>query len=122
MPLSLLPSVPVWVAAISWFVGATGMGLCFGAIATLTLELSEPQDQGANSAALQVCDSFGSVLLIGVAGTVYAAAVATAGGGADVGARTFATIWLFLAVVAACGAVLAARIGRPTLPSAAALQ
>ena len=33
------------------------MGLCFGAIATLTLELSEPQDQGINSAALQVCDT-----------------------------------------------------------------
>jgi MFS family permease len=111
MPLCLVPSVPVWTAALSWFVGACGMGLCFGAIATLTLELSEPQDQGANSAALQVCDSVGSVVLIGIAGTVYAAAEAAG----TVGAATFTTIWIIMAAASATGAVLAARIGRPTL-------
>ena len=62
------------------------------AIATLTLELSEPQDQGVNSAALQVCDSVGSVVLIGAAGAIYAAAVA-----ADaVTGWTFAEIWLLM--------------------------
>ncbi len=115
MPLCLLQSLPVWVCALSWFAGATGMGLCFGAIATLTLELSEPQDQGANSAALQVCDSVGSVVLVGLAGAVYAAAETAD----DVRPATIATIWLIMAAVAAVGAVLAARIGRPTLPAAA---
>lgn len=114
MPLSMVPSVPWWVGGISWFVGASGMGLCFGAIATLTLELSEPQDQGVNSAALQVCDSVGSVVLIGAAGAIYAAAVA-----ADaVTGWTFAEIWLLMGGVAAVGAVLATRIGRPTLAPA----
>ena len=115
MPLCLISTLPVWVCGLSWFVGATGMGLCFGAIATLTLELSEPQDQGANSAALQVCDSVGSVVLIGIAGAVYAAAETAS----DVRPATFATIWLIMAGVALAGAVLAARIGRPTLPAAA---
>lgn len=111
MPLAMLGSVPWWTAGISWFLGASGMGLCFGAIATLTLELSEPQDQGINSAALQVCDSVGSVLFIGIAGAIYAAAVA-----ADaVTGWTFAEIWLVMGVVAAVGAFLATRIGRPTL-------
>ncbi len=109
LPLSLRDGTPFWVAAISWFVGASGMGLCFGAIGTLTLELSEPEDQGANSAALQVCDSVGSVLLVGIAGAIYAAGL-----DADaVSATTFATIWLVMALVGAAGAVLAARIRRP---------
>jgi hypothetical protein len=113
VPLAMVPSVPWWTAGISWFIGACGMGLCFGAIATLTLELSEPQDQGTNSAALQVCDSVGSVVLIGAAGAIYAAAVAAG----SVTGRTFAEIWLLLGVIAAIGAVLATRIGRPTLAS-----
>lgn len=115
VPLSMLPSVPWWTAGISWFIGACGMGLCFGAIATLTLELSEPQDQGINSAALQVCDSVGSVVLIGAAGAVYADAVAAG----SVSGWTFAEIWLLLGVIAAIGAVLATRIGRPTLAATA---
>jgi MFS family permease len=109
MPLSLRDDVPFWVAAFSWFVGAAGMGLCFGAIGTLVLELSEPEDQGANVASLQVCDSVGSVLLVGVAGAIYATALA-----ADaVSGTTFVTIWLSMAMVAGAGAVLAARIRRP---------
>ena len=111
LPLALLPSVPYGVAAVSWFVGALGMGLCFGAIATLTLELSEPAEQGANSAALQVCDSAGSVQLIGVAGAIYGASVAAG----TVSAQTFTAIWWVMALVTAAGAVLASRIGRPTL-------
>jgi MFS family permease len=111
LPLSLRDGIPFWVAAFSWFVGATGMGLCFGAIGTLTLELSEPEDQGANSAALQVCDSVGSVLLLGIAGAIYAAALAAG----VVGAATFATIWWVMAAVGAAGAVLAGRIRRPEL-------
>lgn len=111
MPLCLQPGLPFWTSALSWFAGAAGMGMCFGAIGTLTLELSDPQDQGANVAALQVCDSVGSVLLIGVAGAVYATALA----GGTVTARTFTTIWLLMATIAAVGGVLAARIGRPAI-------
>jgi MFS family permease len=113
MPLSLQESLPFWVAAFSWFVGAAGMGLAYGAISTLTLELSDPADQGANSAALQVSDSVGSILLIGAAGAVYAASLA-----ADaVSAATFTTIWVGAGLLAVAGVVVAARIGRPTLDS-----
>jgi MFS family permease len=101
--------VPYGVAIASWIIGAAGMGMCFGAIGTLTLELSEPEDQGANVAALQVCDSVGSVVFVGIAGAIYGAAFAAG----TVSARTFVTIWLTMAVVAAAGAVAAARIARP---------
>jgi hypothetical protein len=109
LPIALLPEVPFWVAGLSWFVGAAGMGLCFGSIATLTLELSAPHDQGVNTASLQVCDSVGSVVLIGTAGAIYAAALASG----EVTATTYATIWWSMAAVAAVGTLLAARIGRP---------
>ncbi len=109
VPVSLVPSVPFWVAVGSWLVGAAGMGMCFGAIGTLTLELSAPEDQGANVAALQVCDSVGSVALVGVAGAIYATALAAG----SVSASTFTTIWLTMAAVAGAGAVLAGRIARP---------
>ncbi|MBI1379114.1 MAG: MFS transporter [Frankiales bacterium] len=109
LPLSLDPSVPFWVAAFSWFAGAVGMGLCFGAIGTLTLELSPPEDQGANVAALQVCDSVGSVLLVGLAGAIYGTAFAAG----PVGAATFVTIWLVMAVVAALAVVAGGRIRQP---------
>jgi MFS family permease len=106
---SLVPSVPYWVAVVSWIIGAAGMGLAFGAVGTLTLELSEPEDQGANVAALQVCDSVGSVVFVGIAGAIYGRAL-DAGA---VTAATFTTIWLVMALVAAGGAVAAARIARP---------
>jgi hypothetical protein len=113
MPLSLQESLPFWVAAFSWFVGATGMGLAYGSISTLTLELSDPADQGANSAALQVSDSVGSILLIGAAGAVYAASLAAG----TVSAATFTTIWVGTGLLAVAGVLVAARIGRPTLDS-----
>ena len=78
---------------------------------TLTLELSEPEDQGANSAALQVSDSACSVLLIGAAGCVYAAA---ARGRRGLG-RHLRRDLVGDRGVAAAGALLASRIGRPTI-------
>lgn len=111
MPLALTPALPYGVAVVSWLVGAAGMGMCFGSIGTLTLELSEPEDQGANVAALQVCDSVGSVVLVGLAGTIYATALAAGA----VSAATFATVWLVMAVVTATGAVLAGRVARPAV-------
>ena len=111
VPLSLNPSLPFWTAVLSWIVGAAGMGLSFGAVGTLTLELSEPEDQGSNVAALQVCDSVGSVVFVGIAGAIYGAAFAAG----SVSESTFVTIWLTMAAVAAGGAVVAARIARPAL-------
>jgi hypothetical protein len=85
------------------------MGMCFGAIGTLTLDLSEPEDQGANVAGLQVCDSVGSVVFVGIAGAIYGTALAAG----SVSSATFTTIWLTMAAVAAAGVVIAARIARP---------
>jgi MFS family permease len=101
LPLSMVPSVPFWVASISWYVGSVGMGLSFPSIAVQTLRLSPDEDQGVNSSALQLSDSVCSVLAVGAAGAVQAAAVA--GGGAT--RATYVGIWvgsgLFLLLAAA---------------------
>jgi len=60
----LLPSVPVAVAGFSWIVGATGMGLATASIGVLLFELSPVEDQGANSASLQLSDALFSVVVI----------------------------------------------------------
>ena len=92
LPAALWVSLPAVSAAASLFVGAFGMGMLFPSLGLLTLGYSAPSDQGANSAALQVSDAMGGVVLVAIAGAIQAAAVV--GGGAT--AATFATIWFGL--------------------------
>jgi MFS family permease len=109
VPLCLLPQVSPYTAALSWVVGSIGMGLSFGTLGNETLALSAPADQGENSAALQLCDSTGSVLLIGLAGAVYATAVAAG----NVDRLTFTVIFLTMAAVMALGVAMSGRVRGP---------
>ena len=111
LPLCLVPAVPAWVCAVSYFVASLGMGLCFPSIAVQTLRLSAVEEQGANSAALQISDAILSALMLGLLGAVHAAAVAA--GGATT--TTYDAIWWAAAAVALAGAVIAVRM-RPTVP------
>ncbi|MFE6054617.1 MFS transporter [Kitasatospora sp. NPDC056446] len=113
--LVLVPAVPVWVAAAAWGVGGIGMGLAIASVSVLMMNLSGPQDAGANSAALQVSDALGNVLLTGLAGVLFAAL----GGGAVAAAHTgegagspgaFAVVFLVSTGVALLGALLAGRV------------
>jgi len=106
LPVAMMSSVSFWVAALPWLVGALGMGMAFGAIGTLTLELSGPNDQGANSAALQVLDSTGSIVFIGIAGVIYGSALARG----VVSGWTFTWIWWVMAAVALGGSIVSRRI------------
>ena len=71
-----------------------------------TLRLSPVDEQGVNSAALQISDAILSSLALGVLGAVHAAAVAQ--GGATSG--TYDAMWWGAAAVALAAAVLAARM------------
>lgn len=68
---AISPHVPQWTAAAAMFFAAAGMGLVWPNVSVLTLELSDPGDQGANAASLQVADGLSSTLSIAVAGAVY---------------------------------------------------
>ena len=77
--LALWPALPPAVAALGWLVGGLGMGLGMTSVSVLTLQQSPPGDQGANSAAVQICDALGGIVFIGVAGSIFAALHTQAG-------------------------------------------
>lgn len=114
----LIESVPVWTLALAWGVGCLGMGLVIGSTSVLLLELSAPEEAGANSAALQISDALANVVLLAAVG----AAFATLGGGA-VGAGhaltegasasrpgAFLAVFLPMSLVALTGAWVATRL------------
>ncbi len=106
LPLCLVSGVPAFVCAVSYFIASIGMGLCFPSIAVQTLRLSPEDQQGANSAALQISDAILSSLALGVLGIIHSSAVAD--GGATV--LTYDTLWWLCAVIAVGGALLAGRM------------
>lgn len=69
-----LPAVSLWLAAPIWAVAGFGMGLGYPIASVLTLGLSPDDEQGANSAALAVCDVLGSIVGVALAATLVTAA------------------------------------------------
>jgi MFS family permease len=90
------------VVALAWIVAGAGMGLMSPRSSALTLAMSTPADQGFNSSAMTVADSFGSALVLAVAGTVFAAVAATT--------DPFTVVFILVVVLAAGAAVLARRV------------
>nr|WP_246192639.1 MFS transporter [Kitasatospora atroaurantiaca] len=110
--LVLIPAVPAWVAAAAWAVGGVGMGLAVASISVLMMKLSAPEEAGANSASLQMSDALGNVLLIGLAGVLFAGlggGSAAAAQDSPVPAAAFAVIFLVMAGVALFGALVSGR-------------
>jgi hypothetical protein len=111
--LVLWPAAPTWLPAAAWTVGGLGMGVSIASISVLMLRLSPPAAAGANSASLQMSDALGNVLLVGLAGVLFAwlgggsVAAAAAGSGAR---GAFAAIFAVLTGVALVGAALAGRV------------
>jgi MFS family permease len=99
-------AMPPFMAAVGWLIAGLGMGLGITSLSVLVLELSPVEDQGANAAALQVSDAFGSIVLIGAAGAIFAG-LHTAGGD---NSGVFLLIFAVMTVVAVTGAVLAPRV------------
>jgi MFS family permease len=67
-------AVTMWVAAPLWTLAGFGMGLGYPIVSILTLRLSPAQEQGANSAAVSVCDVIGGIIGVATAATLVAAA------------------------------------------------
>lgn len=53
---------PIWALVIFWGIGGLGMGLAYPRLSTMVIRLSEPSNQGFNSAALNMADSTGAAL------------------------------------------------------------
>jgi MFS family permease len=113
----VLPQVSPYVVAPLWLVAGFGMGLGMTITSVLVLELSSAAEQGRNSASLQVSDSLGGVLGIGLAGAVFAALHQPTGDDRPV----FAGIWFGLALIAAAAVLVGRRTASGTPQGAPAL-
>jgi MFS family permease len=105
---ALSPSVPVWTVAVSWSIGAAGMGFSYSALSVVVLEAAEPGREGAASASLQLSDQLGFALGTGIAGAAVALGEAVGWVEADsllVGA-------VITGSVAVAGFLLAGRVPR----------
>lgn len=103
--LALSPAVTPWVATLAWALAGFGMGLSLASLSVLLFELSPKEEQGANSAALQMSDAFGTIVMLGLAGAFFAAVHDSAGA-----PWTFGPIYVVMAVLALGGLVVAARL------------
>jgi MFS family permease len=102
----LANAMPPFMAAIGWLVAGLGMGLGITSLSVLVLELSPVEEQGANAAALQVSDAFGSIVLIGAAGAIFAGLHRA---GQD-NSGVFLLIFGVTTLVAVVGAVISPRV------------
>ncbi|MHC3433557.1 MFS transporter [Delftia acidovorans] len=71
------PAVPVWVAVVGWIVSGLGMGLLSASLSVLTLSMSAPGEQGANSSALQLCEAIAVAATLAIGGSLFAALLET---------------------------------------------
>jgi MFS family permease len=101
----LAAPVPAFLAAVGWLIGGLGMGLGITSLSVCVLALSPEAEQGANTAALQVSDALGAIVMIGAAGAIFAGLHERGGDNAGV----FLLIFALTATVAALGALVAPR-------------
>jgi MFS family permease len=71
--LTLDPHVPVLVGILGWGLAGLGMGTVFPIVSVQILEYSSREDQGANSAALQLSDSLSTATMLAIGGSLFAA-------------------------------------------------
>jgi MFS family permease len=83
-----------WLTLPAWIVAGAGIGMAFPALSVQVLRLSGPDSQGTNSSAMQISDTLGSSLAVGIAGALVNAA------GLNTGAVCTAVIALIAAVAA----------------------
>ncbi|WP_295101492.1 MFS transporter [uncultured Microbacterium sp.] len=100
--VAVMLAAPVAVIIVAWIVAGAGMGLMSPRTSALTLEMSAPENQGFNSSAMTVADSFGSALALAIAGVLFT-------GIAGVG-DPFVAVFAFAGIIALAAAVLAPRV------------
>jgi len=76
---TLTDQVPIWLLVLGWSVGGFGMGMGASTLSLLVIDLSPVEQQGANSAALQINDQLvqSTVLAIGSIAFAWLLAVDT---------------------------------------------
>jgi len=104
--LAIDTRTPLWTVAAAMLFASVGSGMAFPVVAMLTLEYSELEQQGTNSASLQVADGITSTTTIALAGGVFHAL--SSGGTAS--GRVFALIFALFISLALLAWSLAPRV------------
>ena len=94
--LALHPAVPLPVALAGWSLTGLGMGLIYPSLSVLTLSLSAPHEQGANSSALQLSEATAVATTLALSGSLFAALV---GGRESLGYLLCFAVTLLLALL-----------------------
>lgn len=102
--LALVPGVGGWVTVPAWVVAGFGMGLGMTSVNVTAMHQSPDAEQGANSAALQVVDTLGSAITIGVGGGLVNLI------GHDDIATGYTTIVVLMACIGLFGVIVARRM------------
>jgi MFS family permease len=106
--LAVWPAVPVVVGMLGWGAAGFGMGMSYPTLSLLTLRLSAPAEQGANTSALQMTESLGNALVLAVSGPVFAALVVARP------TEAFLACFAVSVTLAATGFLVAGRVPRST--------
>ena len=105
-------SAPPLTAALALVVAGAGMGLAAPSLTVLVFEYCRPEEQGQYGAALQVAQSLGQVLVMGLAGALYDAGAANARNAGE----AFVAVFALLFAVAVAARALAPRTRSNTVP------
>ncbi len=95
--LAVAGVVPVALSFVAWSVAGLGIGVVYPTLSVLVLELSEPGEQGHNSASLSVGESVLTIVAVAVTGAVLTVSAA------------YAVCFALLVALAAVGVPLAGR-------------
>lgn len=102
--LAIQPGIPLWSALAGWTLTGLGMGLIYPSLSVLTLSLSPPAQQGANTSALQLSEALAVATTLAVSGSLFALFLS---GAVALGYLLSFAIMLVLAVL---GVMVARRI------------
>lgn len=104
-----LPGVPALLVYPAWALAGLGAGLTMPSSSVLLLRATTDAERGADSAALQLCDTTASSITTGLAGILVAAAARGAIGYGP----AFLVLDLAMAAIAATGVLAVTSAGRP---------
>ncbi len=104
----LIPAIPGWVGLLAWGVAGFGMGLAFSPLAHVAMEVADKGKEGKATTALQLSDTLGAALGIGVAGVL----VSTVGALTDSEVTGLVLTFGMATAVLLLGAVLGTRVPR----------
>ncbi|WP_245982040.1 MFS transporter [Mycetocola tolaasinivorans] len=92
-----------WLALGAWTLAGLGVGMLYPRLGVLTLAHSTPTNQGFNSAALTIADSFGSAISLAIAGTLFTSMLIG-------GVGPFLLVFAFTAVLALAALAISSRM------------